>query len=63
MGWSVCEMTMTEGAWRVNGEAWDEGRCCTAGEAGAGQWWGRLGVLTVKRGREGHAHARSGAAR
>ncbi len=63
MGWLVCEITMTEGAWRVNDEVWDEGCCCMAGEAGAGQWWRRLGMLTAKRGREGHAQAVSGAAR
>src|SRR5207253_9368361 len=55
MGWSACEITMTEGAWRVNGEAWDEGCCCTAGEARAGRWSCRLGILTAKRDWEAHA--------
>jgi hypothetical protein len=63
MGWLGCEITMTDGAWRVNDEGWDERCCCAAGEARAGQWLRRVGVLTAKRGGEGHAHAVSGVAR
>src|SRR6266567_6115820 len=58
-----CEITMTDGAWRVNGEAWDKGNRCAAGEVGAAQGLRGLSVLTTKRGEEARAHAVSGAAR
>src|SRR6266571_99733 len=58
-----CEITMTDGAWRVNGEAWDKGNRCAAGEIEAAQGLRGLSVLTTKRGEEARAHAVSGAAR